>query len=71
MILNLSQITELKQQLSEQFGVYLHLHDTCGAQYFSFDAPVSMEVQDYIIEFVHQYGALAQFSEDQTGLFIK
>ena len=32
-----SQVLEFKRILDEKFGVYLHFHDACGGQYFSFD----------------------------------
>ena len=32
-----SQVLEFKRILDEKFGAYLHFHDACGGQYFSFD----------------------------------
>ena len=50
MILNLDEIISLKNQLAETCGVTLHLHDACGSQSFSFDNPVSEEVQNIVSE---------------------
>ena len=63
MILNLDAVITLKNQLSEKFHIYLHFHDACGSQSFSFDAPVSQEVQNYISEYVKTLGGIVQFSK--------
>ena len=39
-----SQVLEFKRILDEKFGVYLHFHDACGGQYFSFDEAEKDEV---------------------------
>ena len=39
-----SQVLEFKRILDEKFGVYLHFHDACGGQYFSFDEAEEDEV---------------------------
>ena len=43
-----SQVLEFKRILDEKFGVYLHFHDACGGQYFSFDEAEKDEVLSLI-----------------------
>ncbi len=43
----------MKKAVSEKFGLYLHFHDGCGSQYFSFDEPVSEEVQEWLKDYFH------------------
>ena len=42
-----SQVLEFKRILDEKFGVYLHFHDACGGQYFSFDDEVYQFLTSY------------------------
>ena len=41
----------MKKAVSDKFGLYLHFHDGCGSQYFSFDAPVNEEVQEWLKDY--------------------
>ena len=43
-----SQVLEFKRILDEKFGVYLHFHDACGGQYFSFDEAEKDEVYQFL-----------------------
>ena len=36
-IIDITKIIELKQVLNDKFDIQLHVHDTCGGQYFSVD----------------------------------
>ena len=63
MVLSIDKVTELKKQLSDNFVVYLHLHDACGAQSFSFDKPVDETVQKWISEYVQGLGGTVHFSD--------
>jgi len=71
MILNLDQIINLKNQLSEKFGIILHLHDACGSQSFSFDMPVSDEIQKYISDYIQNLDGSVQFSQSGMQFIIK
>ena len=71
MILNLDEIIHLKNQLAEIFGIALHLHDACGSQSFSFDMPVSEEIQNHISEYLKPLGGTAQFSQSGTRFIVQ
>ncbi|MBR1529415.1 MAG: hypothetical protein IJ642_08960 [Oscillospiraceae bacterium] len=71
MILNLDQIINLKNQLSENFKITLHLHDACGSQSFSFDMPVSDEIQKYISDYIQNLGGNVQFSQSGMQFIVK
>ena len=71
MVLDISRISELKKQLSDKFGVHLHMHDACGAQSFSFDSPADDEVRAFAAEYISEQGGKAVFSPDGKSLLIK
>ncbi|MBR1554920.1 MAG: hypothetical protein IJ644_05940 [Oscillospiraceae bacterium] len=71
MILNLDEIINLKNQLAETFGITLHLHDACGSQSFSFDMPVSEEIQNFISDYLKPLGGTAQFSQSGTRFIVQ
>lgn len=35
MALNIDEVLALRKAVQDQFGVYVHMHDACGAQSFS------------------------------------
>ncbi|MBQ8670922.1 MAG: hypothetical protein IJ525_00175 [Alphaproteobacteria bacterium] len=50
-MINYAMVTELKQQIAEQFGEILHFHDTCGGgMYFSIEKP-----NEKILSFLNKY----------------
>ena len=71
MTIEISKVSELKEILSEQYGVYLHLHDACGAQSFSFDNAVGEDVRKYVTEYVGALGGTAAFFPKGDGFNIK
>lgn len=64
-IIDLFEIIDLKQILTEKFGVELHIHDACGGQYFSVDG-LTPDAKTYIIDYFRQkeYGVIFN-SEDK------
>ena len=67
MVLSLQEVIALKQELSERFGVILHLHDACGSQSFSFDEPIGEDAWGYLEMKLSALGGTAQLSKDRMG----
>lgn len=63
--LTIDQVLALRKDLQERFGVYVHMHDACGAQSFSVEPD---EMTDALREYLQQYfsgmGMTVQISDD-------
>ena len=46
-IIDLTKIIELKKVLNDKFNTQLHVHDTCGGQYFSVES-LEPSAKDFI-----------------------
>ena len=49
-IIDFAEVLEFKKAIDEKYGLYVHFHDTCGGQYFSFD-----ETKDGVQQFAKEY----------------
>lgn len=62
-VLDFAEVLELKKTISEKYGIYVHFHDACSGQYFSFD-----ETKDGVEQFLKEYfsvkNLLPVFSDD-------
>ncbi len=67
MVLSLQEVIALKQELSERFGVILHLHGVCGSQSFSFDESIGEDAWGYLEIKLSALGGSAQLSQDRMG----
>ena len=56
----------LKAELMDNFNTYLHFHDACGGQYFSFD-----EVLKHAENFFRNMNYKIQISDDKLSFYIK
>lgn len=63
MILKIDDVIKLKKLISEKYNAKLHMHDTCGGQYFSFDVKLN-GIENFINEYLSQYNMSAKFSQD-------
>lgn len=63
--LSYPQVLKIKKALDERFGVYLHFHDACGGQYFSFDQRQNDEVFDFLSECFAPLGGTLDISTDR------
>lgn len=70
MIFTFDEVLLLKKTIHDRYHIYLHYHDTCGAQFFSFDEEPSKEAMEYIEEFYAKKGAKVQFFGDNKGFKI-
>ena len=64
-----SEALELKKYLAERKLEYVHFHDQCGGQFFSFDAadPASKTA---VIEFWREKGLGVSFTDDDLTFVI-
>ncbi len=69
-ILDFSEVLEFKKAINETYGLYVHFHDACGGQYFSFD-----ETKDGVKQFVKEYfsvkNLLPVFTNDGLSFTLK
>ena len=50
MILSLTDVTELKKEVEQQFSVKVHFCDSCGGQSFTVESPTE-ELKEFISTF--------------------
>lgn len=69
MLLSLDDIIELKKNIKEKYNTTLHMHDTCGGQYFSLD-DITEGTEEYIKEFLKKKNITPVFSENKLSFSI-
>lgn len=69
-MLNLDQVIRLKALLKEKGLGGIHMHDTCGAQYFSFEEDV-LGTREAVEEFLRTEGEDPFFGEDGAGFSLR
>ena len=65
-----SQVLEFKRILDEKFGVYLHFHDACGGQYFSFDEAEKDEVYQFLTSYFANIGGKNKNSGNKFKILV-
>ena len=60
-----SQVLEFKRILDEKFVVYLHFHDACGGQYFSFDEAEKDEVYQFLTSYFANIGGKINIADNK------
>lgn len=71
MTMTISDAAELKRAVKEKFRVELHLHDTCGGQYFTLDVPPTDALLRYIDKFLAGKRKRAAFAEDYLSFTVE
>ena len=71
MIIKFDTVKILKAELMDNFNIYLHFHDACGGQYFSFDEVPNDEVIKYAEKFFHNLNYKIQIADDKLSFYIK
>lgn len=66
MVIDLSNVVELKKEVLKKYGVELHFHDVCGGQYFSLDKSTPELVKN-LSDFFTQKGYRVSVSKDGKG----
>jgi len=69
-IIDLLKIIELKNVLKEHFSVDLHVHDTCGGQFFSVEK-VAPDAILYIREYFEKYNYDVIFTNDNSEFYLE
>ena len=50
-MLNLDDIIELRKIIKDKYNQTMHVHDTCGGQYFDFDEKID-GIQDVVNDYL-------------------
>lgn len=61
--INLTEMSQLKRRVAEQFSAELHYHGSCGGQNFSVD-PSSEELRSFLEDYFAEKGLTLSFSSD-------
>ena len=61
-------VLELKKAVQDNFGVYLHFHDSCGGQSFSIEED-SEELRGFITDFFAARGINIKFTVDGLSFY--
>jgi hypothetical protein len=61
MVLSMQTIIEMKKELDESFGLYLHVRDACAGQSFRFEAAPDEQALGWICDYVAKLGGSAHF----------
>ena len=64
------KIIELKKTLDEKFGLYLHIHDGCGGQYFTVDN-ITPQGKDFIVEYFRNMKYSVVFNSDENEFYLE
>lgn len=64
-----SEALALKKYLADRGLEYVHFHDQCGGQFFSFDNPDPVS-KDAVIEFWRKKGLGVSFTDDDLTFVI-
>lgn len=62
MLLNLDEVLELQTRLAERNGAKIHMHDTCGGQYFTVETPCA-ETAELVRAFLAEKSLSVKFTE--------
>ena len=70
MILKFDDVIKLKELILREYNAKLHMHDTCGGQYFSLDTKLD-GVEEFVNEYLSQYNMSAKFSQDSLSFTVE
>lgn len=71
MILNINEVIEFKNKVSEKFNTKIHFHDSCGGQCFSVENRCSDELKAFIEEYFKSKGGTVSFNADNSSFNVK
>lgn len=69
-VLTFDQVAELKKLLAEKSTGKIHMHDTCGGQYFSIEGETE-QTKPLIAEYAAAAGYSAVFDELSHGFTLR
>lgn len=67
---NFFEAVEIKQVLKNKFNIYLHFHDACPKQYFSFDEIPNNAVIDFINNYFDKKGMKPVFLKNGLEFYL-
>ena len=70
MFLSFDEIIKLKKLVQNNFNTKLHVHDTCGGQYFSLDKKFD-NIENVINDYLSKQNLHARFSADMLSFTIE
>ena len=70
MILNFSDVTQLKNAVAQRFSLTIHFHDGCGGQYFTVDETTE-ELKAFLSEYFAKRKLNVTFSADGTHFSVE
>ena len=70
MFLNLDEIINLKNFILDNFNEKLHVHDTCGGQYFTLDTQID-NLENVTNDYFSKKNLQAKFSNDKLSFTIE
>lgn len=70
MILSISDVSELKKEVTKRFAIKVHFCDSCGGQSFKIENPTE-EVIHFITLFFAEKNLKAVFSENGEYFIVK
>ena len=70
MVLKFDEIINLKELILKKYNQKLHIHDTCGGQYFSFNSKID-GIESFINKYLSKYNLQAKFSADSLSFTIE
>lgn len=70
MILGFDEVLNIKKEIADRFGNYLHFHDACGGQSFDLERP-QPEAREFLENYFNDRGAKAVFDSEGTHFVLK
>ena len=67
---DLTKVIELKRDLEERFNTGLHIHDTCGGQYFGVEN-MEPSAKNFIEQYFERLGYIVIFNPDETEFHLE
>lgn len=70
-VLGIDEVLKLKENLERLFNAKLHLHDSCGGQYFSLEEKYNAEFEEYLSNYFNSKNLTVIFTDDKQGFYVK
>ena len=69
-MLNLDDIIELRKIIKDKYNQTMHVHDTCGGQYFDFNEKID-GIQDVVNDYLSKLNQKAEFASDGLSFTVE
>lgn len=68
--LTFDEVIVMKKLMDRKHGLYLHFHDHCTRQFFTFEEPVGDDVEATLNDYFQDRGYHVIFSDDRTQFVV-